>query len=140
MKQFTFLDNSGELKASIKLDGHFVIAYSLRLWKEDDKVLELVEDIRGSCFNNNCKEVCYTLSKIPDTQFTYFLEVDANISTIHSITNYSIELILDQKLSNGQVQFLGKDKNEGKVGFSGGGNYAKLGLTLHPFVLNKMVG
>ncbi len=90
MKQFYFLDNSGVLKTSIKLKGNFVIAFSLRLWKTDDKVLELVEDIRGSCFNSNCKEISYSLANIPDLQYTYFLELDSNISTVHPKANYSI--------------------------------------------------
>ncbi len=140
MKQFHFLDNSGALKTSIKLKGNFVIAYSLRLWKTEDKVLELLEDIRGSCFNNECKEISYTLSKIPNAECTYFVEMDANISTIHALTNYSIELSLNQKSINGKAQFIGCEKIEGKVGFNDGGKYTKLGLSLNPTVMNKMAG
>ena len=138
MKQFYFLNNSGELKASIKLKGNFVVAYSLRLWKTDDKVLELVEDIRGSCFNSNCKEVCYTLAKIKDEGCNYYLELDSNISTVHPSTNYSIKLKLEQMTANGQLQFLGKESISGVVGFNDGGKYSKLGLSLNPNAISKM--
>ena len=140
MKQIFFLDTVGELKSTIQLKGNFVIAYSLRLWKTDDKILDLVEDFRGSCFNNSCKEVCYTLKNFPNSQFTYLLELDANISTVATKANYSIELTLEQKSTSDGLQLLGKESIYGKVGFNDGGKYAKLGLSLNPNSISKLVG
>ena len=140
MKQFFFLDTIGELKTTIQLKGNFVIAYSLRLWKSDDNVLELIEDIRGSCFNNSCNEICYTMSTAPDTQVTYLLELDANISTVNPITNYSILLKLEQKAVAEKLQVLGKESASGTIGFNDGGKYAQLGFSINPNSISKLVG
>lgn len=138
MKQFYFLDNSGKLKTSIHMKGDFVIAYSLRLWKSNDKVLELVEELRGSCFNDSCKEITYCTSKSLDHNFTYFVEIDANISTIKSISDYSIKLTVSQESSYGVNQILGAEEINGKVTFKDGGRFANLGVTLAPNTLNVM--
>lgn len=130
MKQFFFLDNSGNLKTSIQLKGDIVIAYSLRLWKSDDKVLDLVEELRGSCFNDSCKKISYSISKTLDRNFTYFIEVDANISTIKSNSDYSIKLTVGQESNDGIDQLLGEEEISGSVSFKDGGHFSKLGVSL----------
>lgn len=138
MKQFYFLDNSGTLKTSIHLKGNFVIAYSLRLWKSHDKVLELVEELRGSCFNDSCKEITYNTTKLLDGNFTYFVEVDANISTIKSNSDYSIKLLVGQESNDGSNLFLGEDEICGSVSFKDGGQFSNFGISLQPNELNIM--
>lgn len=138
MKQFYFLDNSGKLKISIHMKGDFVIAYSLRLWKSYDKVLELVEELRGSCFNDSCKEITYCNSKSLDHNCTYFVEIDANISTIKSISDYSIKLTVAQESFYGKSQVLGEEEISGKVSFKDGGKFSNLSVTLAPNTLNLM--
>jgi hypothetical protein len=140
MKQFYFLDNSGLLKTSIHLQGDFVIAYSLRLWKADECEVELIEDIRGSCFNNSCKEICYGTPKLTATEGKYYIELDSNITTINTLSEYSIKLTLAQESSRGMTKLLGEEETNGIVGFNDGGKYAKLGITLNPSFANKMAG
>lgn len=138
MKQFSFVENSGSLKTSIQLKGDIVIAYSLRLWKSDDKVLDLLEELRGSCFNNADKKISYIISKPLDGNFTYFVEVDANISTIKSNSDYSIKLLVGQESNDGSNLFLGEDEICGSVSFKDGGQFSNLGISLQPNELNIM--
>lgn len=138
MKQFYFLDNSGTLKTSIHLKGNFVIAYSLRLWKSHDKVLELVEELRGSCFNDSCKEITYNTAKSLDINFIYFVELDANISTIQCTSDYLIKLKIGQEVEGGSSNILGEEEVKGKVTFKDGGHFANLGVSLNPNELSVM--
>lgn len=138
MKQFFFLDNTGKLKTSIQLKGDFIIAYSLRLWKSDDKVLDLVEELRGSCFNDSCKEISYSTTKCLDHNFTYYVEMDANISTINEISDYAIKLTVGQESNEGNNQLLGEEEISGNISFKDGGQFSKLGVSLCPNELNVM--
>lgn len=138
MKQFYFLDNSGTLKTSIHLKGNFVIAYSLRLWKSDDKVLDLVEEFRGSCFNDSCKKISYSISKLLNRNFTYFVEVDANISTIKTNSGYSIKLSIEKELNDGVCELLGEEEVFGSVSFEDGGQFSKLNISLCPNEINMV--
>lgn len=140
MKQFYFLDKSGLLKSSIQLKGDFVIAYSLRLWKASDVKVELIEDIRGSCFNSICKEITYKTPDLSTLEYKYYFELDSNITTISTLTNYSIKLTVVQESSNGNLSLLGEEETSGQVGFNDGGKYEKLAITLRPSLLNKMAG
>ena len=138
MKQFFFLDKSDNIETSIQLEGDIVIAYSLRIWKSDDKVLDLVEELRGSCFNDSCKKICYNISKSFDRNFTYYIEMDANISTIKSNSDFCIKLMVGQESNTGTNQVLGEEEIRGSVSFKDGGQFSKLGISLLPTELNIM--
>jgi len=141
LKQYYFLDNSGELKTSIQLQGDFVIAYALRLWKSsDDKVVNLIEDIRGSCFNKTFKTICYNLLKLDSNNFTYFLELDANISTIQPKAEYAIKLSIEQKIDEGEWRFLATEKAYGNVSCNERGVFSNIGITFSSNNVSKMIG
>lgn len=138
MQQYYFLDNSGELKTSIQLQGDFVIAYALRLWKSHDKIVDLVEDIRGSCFNKESKTISYDLFSLKDSNSTYFLELDANISTIHSQAHYAIKLSLEQRVEKENWKLIGTEATFGHVSCNERGVFSKLGISALKDSQNKM--
>lgn len=140
MNQFYLSDKYGELASSIKLEGNFVIAYSLRLWKSDDKVLNLMEELRGSCFNSLKKEIKYINNAIIEPEFDYIMELDANISTISPSTKFSLNLDITHHPNNGDLQFLGNDKITGEVKCNTGGKFVKLAVVLTQNQFNSMVG
>lgn len=140
MKQFYFPETTGLLKTSIHLQGDFIIAYSLRLWKSSGVSLELVDDVRGSCFNNTYKEINYRYPSIVTNEFKYFLELDSNISTTNKLSKYTIKLSILQESNAGLISILGEEETTGKVGFNEGGKFSKLGIALNPMFSAKAAG
>jgi len=128
MTKLLLYDTSNIFKASIQLEGDFMIAYSLRLWEINDSKNKLVEEIRGSCSNFSCREINYRMPKLSINKFNYFLELDSNITTNHAMSKYCIKLAIEQESNRGDISFIGEQVKCGELGFSGGGKYVNLAI------------
>jgi len=127
-----YLDKEQTIKCSIFLQGNILVAYTLRLWKLEDNNVKLIDEIRGSCFNNTSSETIVNLANISGDYSNYNIELVSNINTVNSLADYSIRLLVINENSKGNKITLGDLNSGGFIGFSDGGQFKTLGFHLCP--------